>query len=522
MKRFQRISLSLLAVFAVWFSMANAYTFEVTNRSPFGVLNLKTLNLKPDTTHTGIILDWAAYIIKIDPNHESDWAIRVDQICDESWTNCKTVANLWNWGWSSITISGTNWAYCYKKDDNTLYCSNSNLPSWTSGAIANWTNEYICVKNGSNLTCNRAKLGTLTADKRCTFDGTNINCDEEKPSGGTGWTDYTLPVANVSKLWGVKLYTGTRWNETVSANRATAIAWRTYPIQLNDSDQMVVYVPRVSGSGAEVTSFQNNSNYYCYATAQNRLDCSNELPTWWGDSLWEEEYQSIYIPSITSRPWEWWGGNYQSTKVLSPLSSTTPLYFSTDFYHSAAFNFYTYNSDGNAWPSTRVTFDQKWIRLWNGRQMFTWAWLAVAWAIVAWNTSTDNYIRIYATWTNNSPNKHYEVMASQELAVWTYSGAFIYFKNYENANYSQYRIWVNNMDPMATLDIKWSLRIDTTGNPCVQTACNDENRWTIVFDGNNFYGCTSSWWKKFTTWNWSPTISSNCAVQWVEPWLENE
>ena len=55
-KRRTKFLLSFLAVAILWFAMVNAYTFEVTNRDPFGTLNLSTLMIKPDVNSSDTIL----------------------------------------------------------------------------------------------------------------------------------------------------------------------------------------------------------------------------------------------------------------------------------------------------------------------------------------------------------------------------------------------------------------------------------------------------------------------------------
>jgi hypothetical protein len=51
-RRTQKIFITLLSLFIAGFAMVNAYTFEVLNWNPFGVLNLKTLIMKPDVNTT--------------------------------------------------------------------------------------------------------------------------------------------------------------------------------------------------------------------------------------------------------------------------------------------------------------------------------------------------------------------------------------------------------------------------------------------------------------------------------------
>lgn len=65
-------------------------------------------------------------------------------------------------------------------------------------------------------------------------------------SEGGGGESYTLPVATTSALGGVRLWSSTR--NTVTPNSVSSITGRTYAVQLNSSNQMVVNVPWTSGS----------------------------------------------------------------------------------------------------------------------------------------------------------------------------------------------------------------------------------------------------------------------------------
>jgi hypothetical protein len=63
------------------------------------------------------------------------------------------------------------------------------------------------------------------------------------------WTDtvYTLPKATASALGGVELFDATV--QTVAANAVTTTAGRTYGVQMNSADQLVVNVPWTSSFG---------------------------------------------------------------------------------------------------------------------------------------------------------------------------------------------------------------------------------------------------------------------------------
>lgn len=255
--------------------------------------------------------------------------------------------------------------------------------------------------------------------------------------------------------------------------------------------------------------------------------------TGWWDSLWDIDQKLIYDPSSS---------NIKTKDVLTPIRDDLPLYFATNFYHSGAFNFYTYNSDGLAWPSTRITFDQKWLRVWNGAVYSKGAWASIGWMVAVW-IGSNNYktaarpnahgsiITIYATWDVDSNDRHYEIMWTHELAVWTMSGAFIYF-TYLTGNmtlsanrYKSYSVWINTQTPKATLDVNGSVKLWSN---CVPTSCDEERVWTVMYyEKNNVWyyvackknkkntdGTYEFWrynllnWNTIATWNTSVDITN--------------
>ena len=80
------------------------------------------------------------------------------------------------------------------------------------------------------------------------YDGTS-------PFSSAGWisltSDTVLPTATSIAIGGVKLFSDT--DQSVAANAVSATAGRTYGVQFNSSDQMVVNVPGVDGSGTANT-----------------------------------------------------------------------------------------------------------------------------------------------------------------------------------------------------------------------------------------------------------------------------
>jgi hypothetical protein len=83
--------------------------------------------------------------------------------------------------------------------------------------------------------------GSMSAADKTKLDGIATNAN-----------NYVLPTATASTLGGAKLFDATV--QTVAANAVTTTAARTYGVQLNASDQMVVNVPWTSSGSGTVTS----------------------------------------------------------------------------------------------------------------------------------------------------------------------------------------------------------------------------------------------------------------------------
>ena len=104
---------------------------------------------------------------------------------------------------------------------------------------------------------------------------------------------------------------------------------------------------------------------------------------------------------------------------------------------------------------------------------------------------------------------------STNFKVWWENG-YIYTKpNW--GNYSDYRLWINTADPKATLEVAWSLRVNTTSSYCgISTICNSNTVWSIIYRGNSFWWCTPEWRQKFDMQphveDPSSRVNNNCVV----------
>lgn len=108
------------------------------------------------------------------------------------------------------------------------------------------TSSQFLKADGSVDTNSYAKSSELTALQE------TVN----ELQGSTGGSDYTLPVASSTELGGVKLY-----SDTVASGTPESISTksgRTYQIQMNSDDQLVVNVPwtdTVTSGGSEGTTY---------------------------------------------------------------------------------------------------------------------------------------------------------------------------------------------------------------------------------------------------------------------------
>lgn len=267
-------------------------------------------------------------------------------------------------------------------------------------------------------------------------------------------------------------------------------------------------------------------NWYCVYVDNDTIRCDEE---WWetiingGDSFrqtwnistfdfqWQTTQRTVLKPTLNSSQYSW-------------------IYFTNNFYHNSWFQFYT-NQDGTNRAASRIIFDAKGIRINDWRRSFTWAWLSVGWTIVAWNSSTDNYIYMYATGHyNDLSTKHFEIMWSKELAIWANSWAYLYF-NSDNTSINR-SVWVNTTSPKATLDVAGPIRISNNCAGSVNTSqvfyCDSthytNNQWTIMFYENHFYWCMRSGdvYGRYDLAGggfYTNQITTNC---WYQPFLNDE
>ena len=332
----------------------------------------------------------------------------------------------------------------------------------------------------------------------------------------TGWTTYiawdsiridwnkisviqntTITSGYVTPPW-TNTYNKYRWT-----NGAGVLGWHT-----------------ISGNWSWVTLITWQNDMYCKYIVQNKdvwLDCTYDITSSWWDSLWT-----------------WWitaraNGNKSSVnrKYITPKTSTSDeivdLYFNSGTVIRHGWQIIIQKSWLNL-ASSPVMFDAKWARfgaILSAREPW-FAWVSIAWELLIWNNwNQDNYVRVFSTWSYADGTKHAEMRASNELAVWIMDWAFIYFMNDPSANSNsvrKYRVWINNDEPQATLDVAWSIRVQD--NQCAPSECNSDTVWSITFYNNKFYWCkkvsgsTYHWYEfNMTDSNSNQTYSSIICTQ---------
>lgn len=523
--------LSFLAVAILWFAMVNAYTFEVTNRDPFGTLNLSTLMIKPDVnSNDTILLSGKTLRIKTDQGK-----LKVHKICNElEWSaeECIEFGNLWNWwpGEWGITATWSLNEYCYLKDsDGNLRCDNTALNTAIETVIG-------------ILGLTRPNNATITIKQ----------WDYEK--------SFTLDQSNndtiVLPWWD--------WDTIISGALVTQTGANTgYYCSSTDGETLIcnnAITPGGSWVSASWTTW-----YYCKLTDDWNLKCDWNSSNWIG--WWDSEWALDEIPQIWA-DWVQMGilhpKQYAYNVWIWVNAETLKAGWAKNYKLRVA-NWKTQiDWDVEIKPNESVpaNFDGRWVRFFNAMALLmtrytaefeddgitikskipvgTVTWFTVNWPIAAWNPS--NYIYMYADGNAGDADRHYEIMGNNELAIWTQYWAFLYFTQktwnyvyhleplmYWNATtywwwwegceapkpdtpetpgvispksscsatnnvqtamaqplgfgdyvdaYKTFMVWVNTNQPNATLDVYGSLRI---GNNCVPAECDANHAWTMMY-----------------------------------------
>ena len=450
------------------------------------------------------------YLNYVDERNGSDAVVNGIQIHWGGYTTVESNGNV-------ITISSTPWP------GNELHYTGKNVLGNNNNPAGNQTTQ------NSNTYLYHVENDQVLSNIQIKWSGaTSVASSNGVLTISSTDNNTTYSAATSSTLGLVKLWSDTQ--QTQAANTVSSTAWKTYAIQKNSAGQLVVNVPRqggtyTAGNGLILSSSQfaaklKNTTKSAYAATDNigsatksdklyavGMDKDGYLAVhvprtdtaWWWDTIWSTGSQTYMGDYITPKDAKtvWFGNKDTTTIYFWQLLGGWKLKFQKYWLHAA---------------SSPVEFNAAWAKFWVNSSLArenNIGWVSIAWALVVWNTSSDNYIYIIASWNAWANNRHYEIRANKELSVWVNEWSYLYFKNYNDNNneHLKQRIWVNSTNPQATFDVNGSIRVNTALSPCVPTTCTDANRWTIVYT-DAFYWCTEDWWKKFSMTSGSPNFTN--------------
>ena len=304
------LSLWVLALVAASGMTIAQETYEVTigNMNGYWRLNLGRLIMRNSGGSEWIILDWAYsqsdYVIKIWPNLATGnnlSKLRVTNICDNKWNNCKKVSDLSTW----IKINGTGGLVCIKINDKEINC-NQALWAWEitimqwwiskwsfnvntnsaktielSWAIAlEWTNSRFCTKKDDNtILCNVATGAILNVSVPNPVP--ELSRGSTTTIGSVWWTVFKVTTpANPHKAWrnvvantengtvaGATDNTNTYLNyaEGSDAKSHIQIQWATVSAENN----VITITSSTNGWGGDHITWQNIVGQYSNSTTNN-------------------------------------------------------------------------------------------------------------------------------------------------------------------------------------------------------------------------------------------------------------
>ena len=534
--RVTKLYLWLAAIILAWLSFTHAtYVFNVDNRTPFGVLNLKQLIIKPDIAHTGIILDWETYTIKINPNHESwkTWQIRVYEICDENWENCKEVSTLWIWGsWNWITaVIGEQWKRCKymcteisTENINTIDCSGFNGDTLdTCMNLKTYWNTNNCDTNTEDLFCSNLMqnyiklLQQLNCHIECTYD--NI--------GSWLWSWITA-----FWTWGeiCSLITGSDLSGNLICDNSVLQVLSGTIAQLVAMFRKTNTNPEYEFPGAIVTSWTQWG--YCYQADE----------TWWNiecdNRILENVIRQLllFIRQTKNNPGsgfeydpEFSGYEYDGSGYVYPGLTVNTTWANTWYYCSSTdWNTLECNNEVILWWDMILSWT-----LW--KRCRYWAIIN---GVINWNPiqGTQQMIQTGIICTNDEPghwminNDNNTVYTEYWLAIWTdtHSGHALNV-NWDWIITESLTIWTDTNS--GYLNVNWSWRIETKLNiwddfwfvsseehyPYVPAISCDPNKpiitsptirynWTLAFRDHDAVQCENGYtefgndWKVWIGW----------------------
>lgn len=438
--------LSFLAVAILWFAMVNAYTFEVTNRDPFGTLNLSTLMIKPNAGNDNetMLLSGTTLRIKTDQGK-----LKVHKICNEkAWAeeSCLDFDEIWNGGGGSwITATWTIEDYCYLLSDGNLRCDDDTLMSKIA-AIEAFMNSYTPWE-GATVTATGENTGFYCSST----NWRELVCNNKITS--VPWEGVTVSVTGTTT--GYYCSSTGDWKTLVCNNPITGWSWITatgtstwlYCKLLDDWNLLCDWDPN---NWWEWGLIWNTASWgYCMYSCMNKSDYESlsedgkEQFGWLWSPRVKEQWDLVCVIDCTNTSvWGsvWWVNDniwWVNSTIYPKLGRNVSIWNGTS---RTPYSLYV-RWDTALEPDNKPTLYKNlpdfkvtqsgiavfwWITYWiTGADWLIRRSLSVHWPIIAWNNS--NHISMYADWDFGDNERHFEIMGSNELAIWTQYWAFLYF-----------------------------------------------------------------------------------------------
>ena len=190
------------------------------------------------------------------PNSSTAYTMYVSTWYDLGWWMISWYAEFTSieWDWTEVSVTNTHSEPAIKyillnQDWSTFFDTMAGKIKYLATDV-NYSTPYTPTYDGSPATkkyvddndtivSSSVPTGTHT-EWELWYDTAN---DKLKAFNWTEWSEVwaTPPTATSSSLWLVKLWSDTA--QTEAAQSPSSTTWRTYPVQLNSSNQMVVNVP---------------------------------------------------------------------------------------------------------------------------------------------------------------------------------------------------------------------------------------------------------------------------------------
>lgn len=254
---------TMLAMITAGIGFSTAFDIQVWPQDYYWTLTLNKINIMKNNSITWIVLDGTWYSIKIWQGSPTDtWSIRVRQICDRSWNNCKLISQLSTsdtWIANSEEKDGyvTAWRWQYNKVRKTNDRGEPSRQDDATGSIS--------------VTANTTSLNRGWQSTIITVNGTSAKV--------------TMP-SNPHYVWSIIAASTNNWNTNTSTTNTT-----TY---LN-------YVENSSVKSYLQLKWSGNTT----VSASNGVIT---ITSTWGDedSLWQTGSNNILKPKLNSYElWIW-------------------------------------------------------------------------------------------------------------------------------------------------------------------------------------------------------------------------